>query len=375
MTQVTTAQAGQARKNIIKVNLKENAYSICMGHDILSEFPQHIKKLGLGKDAVIVSHPVIERLHGVRLTAALKKAGYSVKVFNVPEGESSKSAAYAMRLVEQIAAYDVDKKIFIIALGGGVIGDLTGFVAAIYKRGVPYIQVPTTLLAQIDSAIGGKTAIDLKYGKNLVGAFYQPKLVFSDTKVLKTLTRRQIQNGLAEAVKYGIIYDASLFNYIERHHARFIKGDAEVLTHIVKRCSRIKADVVSSDDKETKGLRTILNFGHTVGHAIEAASRYGQYQHGEAVALGMRVAGTISQELTHFPQRDQQRLEALLTAIGLPQRVDKVKLADILNLMRHDKKFIAGKNRFVLASKIGQVKVVPDVPLESIITAIKNYLN
>ena len=205
MTQVTTAQAGQARKNIIKVNLKENAYSICMGHDILSEFPQHIKKLGLGKDAVIVSHPVIERLHGVRLTAALKKAGYSVKVFNVPEGESSKSAAYAMRLVEQIAAYDVDKKIFIIALGGGVIGDLTGFVAAIYKRGVPYIQVPTTLLAQIDSAIGGKTAIDLKYGKNLVGAFYQPKLVFSDTKVLKTLTRRQIQNGLAEAVKYGII--------------------------------------------------------------------------------------------------------------------------------------------------------------------------
>lgn len=357
----------------ILLPLKENDYAIAIGHDILGEFPKHIKNLGLGKDAVIVSHPVIERLHGVRLTAALKKAGYSVKVFNVPEGESSKSAAHALRLIEQIAAYDVDRKIFIIALGGGVVGDLTGFVAAIYKRGIPYIQVPTTLLAQIDSSIGGKTAIDLKYGKNLVGAFYQPKLVFSDTKVLKTLTRRQIQNGLAEAIKYGIIKDPALFAYIERNHAKFLKGDPEVLNHIVERCSRIKADVVTADEKETRGIRTILNFGHTAGHAVEAASRYGHYQHGEAVALGMRVAANISRSMGLLKATDDSRINQLIDAVGLPKKIEQVKLKDVMELMKHDKKFVAGKNRFVLATKIGQVKVIEGVPLDLITSAIKSY--
>jgi 3-dehydroquinate synthase len=281
---------------------------------------------------------------------------------------------YALRLIEQIAAYDVDKKIFIIALGGGVIGDLTGFVAAIYKRGIPYIQVPTTLLAQIDSAIGGKTAIDLKYGKNLVGAFYHPKLVITDTKVLTTLSRRQIQNGLAEAVKYGVIDDASLFKYIETHYARFLKGDAKVLTHIVERCSRIKARVVSADEKETKGIRTILNFGHTVGHAVEAASRYGQYQHGEAVGLGMRVAAAISCAMGCLKDADADRLNRLITSVGLPQKIEKVKLKDILERMRHDKKFVGSQNRFVLATKIGNVKVVKGIPLDIITAAIQRYM-
>ncbi len=358
----------------VDMRLNKNSYPICIGHDILGQFPVHIRHLKLGKDAVIVSHPVIERLHGVRLSAALTKAGYSVKVFNVPEGESSKSALFALRLIEQIAAYDVGRKIFIIALGGGVVGDLTGFVSAIYKRGIPYIQVPTTLLAQIDSAIGGKTAIDLKYGKNLVGAFYQPKLVFSDTKVLKTLTRRQIQNGLAEAVKYGVIADPALFVYLEKNYKLFLKGDARVLTYIVERCSRIKARVVMADERETKGLRTILNFGHTVGHAIEAASRYGQYQHGEAVALGMRAAAAISGGMGLLKSADAGRLNHLLDHIGLPGKINRVKLKDIVALMRHDKKFVGGKNRFVLAGQIGRVKVVSNVPMDLITSAISALL-
>ena len=266
------------------------------------------------------------------------------------------------------------KKIFIIALGGGVVGDLAGFVAAIYKRGVPYIQVPTTLLAQIDSSIGGKTAIDLETGKNLVGAFYQPSLVFADTKVLKTLSQRQIRNGLAEAIKYGIIGDTKLFAYIEANHQKFLKGDIKVLNFIVRRCAQIKAKIVAADEKETKGLRTVLNFGHTVGHAVEAAGRYDQYHHGESVGLGMRVAARISVSMGLLAASQELRINQLITSVGLPEKIVGVRLAKILDLMRHDKKFTAGHNRFVLARKIGQVNVVKDIPAKIITQAIQDYL-
>ncbi|MBF0512414.1 MAG: 3-dehydroquinate synthase, partial [Candidatus Omnitrophica bacterium] len=277
-----------------------------------------------------------------------------------------------MRLLRQISLYDVNKKIFIIALGGGVIGDLAGFAAAIYKRGVPYIQVPTTLLAQIDSSIGGKTAIDLETGKNLVGAFYQPRLVVSDTKVLKTLSERQIKNGLAEAIKYGIIGDAQLFKFIEDNYKSFFKGDVKVLNFIVERCAQIKAKIVAADEKETKNLRTVLNFGHTVGHALEAAGGY-RYHHGESVALGMRVAARISVDMAHLKPAEESRINDLITKVGLPEKMEGIRLMKILDLMRHDKKFTAGQNRFVLTPKIGQVKVVTDIPEDIIIKAIKAY--
>jgi len=349
-------------------------YPIIIGHGILGKFPRFIRDLSLGKDALIISHPSIERLYGVQLSAALKKAGYTVKILNVPEGEKSKSAATALRLLKEISAYDVDKKIFIIALGGGVVGDLAGFVASIYKRGVPYIQVPTTLLAQIDSSIGGKTAIDLASGKNMVGAFYQPRLVFADTKVLKTLDKRQIRNGLAEAIKYGIIGDAKLFAYIEANHKKFLKGEVEVLNFIIRRCARAKAKIVSKDEKETKGLRTVLNFGHTVGHAVEAAGRYDQYHHGESVGLGMRVAARISVTMGLLTASQELRINQLITSVGLPKKIVGVRLAKILNLMRHDKKFTAGHNRFVLAKKIGQVVIVGDIPSDTITQAIQAFL-
>lgn len=355
----------------IQVNLKENTYPIVVGHNIFKDIPGYLKKLSLGKDAVIISHPIIDRLHGRALSSVLIKKGYSVKVLNVPEGEQSKSASYALRLIEQIAAYDVDRKIFIIALGGGVVGDLAGFVAAIYKRGIPYIQVPTTLLAQIDSSIGGKTAIDLKYGKNLVGAFYQPKAVFADTKVLSTLSERQIKNGLAEAIKYGVIKDPKLFGFLENHFDRLLKADGKYLTLMVKRCAQIKADVVAKDEKETKGIRTILNYGHTAGHAIEAAGNF-KYHHGEAVALGMRVAGRISVLKGLLQSSHEQRINNLITAVGLPQKIEKVRLGKIMELMRHDKKFIAGRNRFVLAAAIGQVRVVENISTDLITASIKS---
>ena len=362
----------------IQLKLKNNGYPIIVGEDIFKSIPGYLKKLSLGSDAVIISHSVIERLHGKKLISSLTKAGYSAKFFNVPEGEKSKSASCAMHLVEKIAAYDVNRKVFVIALGGGVVGDLAGFVAAIYKRGIPYIQVPTTLLAQIDSSIGGKTAIDLKYGKNLVGSFYQPKAVFADTKVLSTLNSRQIRNGLAEAIKYGVIKDAFLFRFLEENYKRILKNDAKALTLMVTRCARIKADVVSIDEKETKGIRTILNYGHTVGHAIEAACLAGRqagafrYHHGEAVALGMRVAGKISVLQGLLRESQEKRINDLITSVGLPGKIQNVKVSRIMDLMRHDKKFVAGRNRFVLACKIGQVKVVANIPLVVITSAIKS---
>lgn len=355
----------------IHLNLKNNGYPIFIGHDILKDFPRFLKKLSLGQDAVIISHPIIGRLYGEKLTAVLIKAGYSVKVFNVPEGEKSKSASFAMKLVENIASYDVNRKIFVIALGGGVVGDLAGFVAAIYKRGIPYIQVPTTLLAQIDSSIGGKTGIDLKYGKNLVGAFYQPRIVFVDTKVLATLNLRQMRNGLAEAIKYCIIKDAFLFGFLEKNYKLILKNDVKALTFMVKRCVAIKADVVAMDEKETRSIRTILNYGHTVGHAIEAAADF-RYHHGEAVALGMRVAGRVSVMKGFLNTKEEQRINDLIKAVGLPEKMKNVKISKIMDLMRHDKKFVAGCNRFVLATGIGQVRVVENISADIITSAIES---
>ena len=358
----------------VNVPLKQNAYQIVIGRGILSGLGARLKSLKIGADAAVVTSPVIRRHHGGALAAGLKKNGFSVKFFEVPEGEQSKSAQVAFPLMEQIARHDSSKGIFIITFGGGVIGDLAGYVAASYKRGVTYVQVPTTFLAQIDSAIGGKVAIDLPVGKNLIGAFYQPKIVWSDVSVLSTLDQRQMRNGLAEAVKYGVIADKRLFSYIARHYHRLLDRQPAALEHVVVRCSRIKAGVVTADEKETKGLRTILNFGHTVGHALEASGGYNRYHHGEAVALGMRVAAEISRQKGMLSAADCQKLNGLLSDIGLPKKIKGVPLAGILRIMQHDKKFQKGRNRFVLAQKIGKVKVVAGVSPSLIQKAIRTYM-
>ena len=358
----------------IKVSLKQNPYPILIGTNILSKVGRYLKELKTGEDAVIITNPIIQRNHGKALISSLKKEGFSVKIIAIPSGEQAKSAQQAFKIIEKVARYDVMKKIFIIAFGGGVVGDLTGYVASAYKRGIPYVQIPTTFLAQIDSAIGGKVAIDLPVGKNLVGSYYHPKLVFSDVAVLKTLNVRQIRNGLAEAVKYGVIYDQQLFKFIENNFNRILKLDFKALLKVVSRSSEIKTAVVESDEKETKGIRTILNFGHTVGHAIEAAAEYHDYHHGEAIALGMRVAAEISYQLKLMKRKEVLRLNQLLTNIGLPKRIKKVNLRKILSMMRHDKKFISRKNRFVLSTGLGHVKIVENIPMSVIVDAIKSIM-
>jgi len=356
----------------IAVPLKTNAHKIVIGHNILAQLGAKLKTLKIGKDAIIITNPAINKYHGKALIAGLKRSGFSVKVCEVPPGERSKSAKRAFRLIEEIACYDCLKEVFIIAFGGGVVGDLAGYVAAVYKRGIPYVQVPTTLLAQVDSAIGGKVGIDLAVGKNLAGAFYQPKIIWSDVSVLSTLPKRQIRNGLAEIVKYGIIADQKFFKYVEQNYQKLLKCDLKVLTYVVSRSSRIKKDVVVSDEKDTKGIRAILNFGHTIGHAIEAAGKYNQYHHGESIALGMRVAADISRQKKLCKAGDVAAVNDLLANIGLPERIQKIKTSAIFSHMKHDKKFLSGKNRFVLMQKIGKVKVLEGIQPAVIKKAIRS---
>jgi len=357
----------------VRMSLKENAYDIVIGNNILSKLGIHLKRLKIGQDAIIITNPIIKKYYASAIVKGLKENGLSVKIFEVPSGEKSKSARYAHELLEKIASYDALKKVFIIALGGGVVGDLAGYVAAVYKRGVPYVQVPTTLLAQVDSSIGGKVAIDLTVGKNLVGAFYQPKVVWSDISVLATLDHRQLINGFSEAVKYGIIYDKKLFCYIFKNYKKLLSLDVPILKKVVLSCSRIKAEVVAEDEKETKGIRTILNFGHTIGHAVEAAAGYNAYHHGEAVALGMRIACDISYQSGLLSKETLVSINQLLSLLGLPDKIKKIKRTDIINLMKHDKKFISGKNRFVLVEEIGRVKIVEGISIDVINKAIKRY--
>lgn len=358
----------------VNVSLKEHPYKILIGENNLQSIGAHLKKLSLGRNAVIITNPVVSKLYQKKVLLGLKKHGFTAKVFKVPDGEQSKSIQQVHRLLEAIAEYDKLKNIFIIALGGGVIGDLAGFVASVYKRGVACVQIPTTLLAQIDSAIGGKVGVDLRIGKNLVGSFYQPKIVYSDVSVLSTLSARQIRNGLAEAVKYGIIHDQDLFCFIEQHYPALINKDIKTLLNVVIRCSQIKTEVVLADEKETKGIRTILNFGHTLGHAIEAAGKYKLYHHGEAVALGMRMAAEISFQKKMLTETAAERINQLLTNVGLPRKLTKIKARDILRIMQYDKKFISGKNRFVLARGIGKVKIVEGVSLKLIKSSIQRFM-
>jgi 3-dehydroquinate synthase len=359
-------------KKII-VKLKDKKYTIGVGSHILPQLGDAVAALEIGTDAVVITNRAVRKLYGAEVKTAFLRKRISVKFFEVPDSERSKSEEVAFRLIKEIARYDVRKKIFIVALGGGVVGDLAGFVAAIYKRGVPLVQVPTTLLAQIDSAIGGKVAIDLPVAKNLVGAFCQPKLVWSDVTALQTLSARQLKNGLAEAVKYGIIADRSLFVYIEKNYRKLLSGHAQSLGHIVERCSEIKARIVAKDERETLGLRTILNFGHTIGHGIEAAALYDEYQHGEAIALGMRVAAALSVKLKLLTDRERQSIETLLTAIGLPQKIKGVKTAAILKSIAHDKKNASKKNRFVLIQKIGCPKVREGIPAGLVQKILEDY--
>jgi len=363
------------RAKNITLNLGSRSYEITIGYKTIDCLGPMLEKLNIGQDAVIITNHTIHHLHGGYISSVLSRYGYSTRFKLVPDSEKSKSSRVCLDLIEKIAAYDVRKKIFIIALGGGVIGDLAGFIASIYKRGVPYVQIPTTFLAQVDSSVGGKTGIDLSFGKNLVGSFYQPRLVLSDISFLRTLSLKQIRNGLAEVIKYGIIKDVSLFEYVEKNYSNILKLNILSLEKIVYACSKIKANVVEQDELDKTGKRAMLNLGHTIGHAIEAAAGFTKdYSHGEAVAIGIVCASDIASKLKLLKPADAKRIENLIKKVGLPVHCYGLKLDDIMQAQSHDKKFIHGKNRFILPIKIGRVVVKEDIPIKIIEDVVRRRM-
>jgi len=354
----------------IKVKLGSRSYNIIVGKNALNRLEGVLKVNSANVPIFVITNKKINSLHGRRLKKVLKKISQNVHFCEVPDSEKAKSFPVYIKTVKTLAHFARKTKPLVIAFGGGVVGDLAGFVASAYKRGVPYVQIPTTLLAQVDSAIGGKVAIDIKEAKNIVGDFYQPKLVISDLNFLKTLSKRELQNGLSEVIKYGVIKDKELFAFLEKNLEKVLKADPKTMEHVVSRCAKIKARVVAKDELDTKGLRAILNFGHTVGHAIEAASKYKRITHGAAVAKGMIVASDIAVNLKMLKENDRKRIVSLIEKVSPKLNLKRIKVKDIIEALSYDKKFVSGVNRFILPKKIGSVKVVDGVPQKLILSVI-----
>jgi 3-dehydroquinate synthase len=337
-----------------------------------SRLPKKLKALMRpGAKVLIVEDHHVLYAHGKAFNRAFVAEKIYPYHYCLAAGEPSKKLQTAAKLYQFLARYQFDRQSWLIALGGGVVGDLTGFVAATYLRGLPYIQVPTTLLAQVDASIGGKTGVDLPEGKNLVGSFHHPKLIWIDPSLLKTLPLTHWRNGLAEVIKYGAIRDAKLFEKLEHLLSRPVTGYSAEWAPIIARCAQIKAEVVAKDPFETRGLRAILNFGHSVGHAIEAATGYRGYLHGEAISIGMFVAGILSEELCGLPSVDRIRLGTLLTKAGLPARVGKpLPRKQILKFLSRDKKVEDGAVKFVLLKRLGEAVSGQSVPSELLAPAL-----
>jgi 3-dehydroquinate synthase len=350
----------------IRVGLGERAYDVVIGPGLVDRAGSLIAPLLKRPRTVIVTDETVGAHHGERLAASLERAGVACDLIALPPGEETKSFAGLEDLCNRLLSLELDRGDRIVAFGGGVIGDLTGFAAAIFKRGMDFIQVPTTLLAQVDSSVGGKTAIDTARGKNLIGAFHQPSLVLADLDILCTLPDREMRCGYAETIKYGMLGDAAFFTWLEANSAKVLDRDVTALTHAVGRSVEMKAQIVEEDEREV-GRRALLNLGHTFGHALEAEMGFGDsLKHGEAVAAGCALAFRFSAALGHCPASDAARVEAALIAAGLPTR-----LSDITNVpvsadrlithMVQDKKAEGGALTFVLARRIGEAFVAKGV--------------
>jgi 3-dehydroquinate synthase len=357
----------------VKVPLGKRSYSIEIGPDLLAGLGAECARLGLGRRCAIIADAHVAPLYGELARASLAKAGFEVATIDIPAGETAKLLKTVHACYDRLAEHRIERQSFVVALGGGVTGDMAGFVAATYLRGINFIQVPTTLLAQVDSSVGGKVGVNLKAGKNLVGAFYQPRLVLCDLSTLSTLPEREFRAGMAEVIKYGVIYDAPFFERLEKSMPQIMARDPAIMAEVIARCCEIKADVVGQDETES-GLRAILNFGHTVGHALEAITGYGTYLHGEALAIGLVAAAKISEKLTGFSSADSKRLAHLLEQVGLPVsvRLTAARQSRLLAAMQLDKKVSGGEVKFVLARKIGQVSYGQRVPQDVLIEVLKN---
>lgn len=354
----------------VHVNLGPRSYDIEIGSGNLADVAKFCDAEEDDAHAVVITDSNVDELYSEPVGDALQGAGAQVDILVAEAGESSKATDVAADLWEQMLDQGADRKTVVVALGGGVVGDLAGFVAATFARGLRFVQVPTTLLAQVDSSVGGKVGINLPGGKNLVGAFWQPRGVIIDVSVLGSLPQREYRAGLAEVVKYGVIQDAEFFAYLEANIEPIHRRDAAVLTYLVHRCCRLKADVVEQDEREESGLRSILNYGHTFGHAFEAGTGYEELLHGEGVSIGMMCAARLAARLNRVDASFVERLQQLLAAFGLPLEVPDVDRDDLIELMYRDKKVDRGKLRFVLPSRLGHVELVRDVSIDDVLAAM-----
>ncbi len=322
-----------------------------------------------GRSVVLVTNETVMPLYGEALVAMLGPRARSIHTHVLPDGEAHKTLAHFEAILSTMLAAHCDRKTRVVALGGGVVGDMAGFAAACYQRGVDVLQVPTTLLSQVDSSVGGKTAVNHPLGKNMIGAFHQPSAVFIDLHTLATLPERELSAGLAEVIKYGCILDLGFFEWLEANMSRLMARDPDALAHAVRRSCELKAEVVAGDERETSGLRALLNFGHTFGHAIEAGLGFGTWLHGEAVGCGMVMAAELSQELGQLGLPEVQRIRALVRAAGLPITPPAWDASTFLDWMAHDKKADAGAIRYIVLRGLGSAELRP-VPAEVVARAI-----
>ena len=353
----------------VNVELQERRYPILIGNGLLQDERSYPVKRG--ERVMIVTNPTVAQFYLDTVTFALKKRGCEVDHVLLPDGEKYKTLESLNLIFTALLQGNHGRDTTIIALGGGVIGDVAGFAAASYQRGVRLIQIPTTLLSQVDSSVGGKTAVNHELGKNMIGAFYQPSMVIIDTHTLGTLPKREVNAGLAEVIKYGAILDYEFFEWLEAHIDELVALNNESLQHCIARCCQIKADVVARDETE-KGERALLNLGHTFGHAIETHLGYGNWLHGEAVSTGMMMAASLSEQLGDISVADVSRLEKLLARANLPTlSPDSMQPEDYLPHMMRDKKVLAGKLRLVLLKSLGQAYIATDTDKDLVLNAIK----
>ncbi len=357
--------------DVLQVSLGERSYPIHVGDGLLSAMGERLQEINFPHQVAVVSNPLVANLYADPVMLSLQQAGFDPRLMLVPDGEDYKNLATLQLIYDQLIDQRFDRGCGLLALGGGVIGDMAGFAAATFLRGIPFVQVPTTLLSQVDSSVGGKTAVNHPRGKNLIGAFYQPQLVVIDVATLHTLDPREVSAGLAEVIKYGVIRDANFFAWLENHQELLRQGDPDALVYAIKKSCQIKADIVEIDERESS-IRAHLNFGHTFGHAIENLAGYGQWKHGEAVAVGMVVAAKIACNKGLCGTDDVARLAQLLRAVKLPVDPPDYPLAAYVDAMQRDKKVKQGALTMVLNQGIGTVVLEPVTDLAGLFTTILN---
>lgn len=353
-----------------RVELGDRSYDIVCGSGVLEGLGGAVAELRPGPKVALVTNDTVRGLYGEAVEKPLGDAGLSVLTVSIPDGEEYKSLLWAEKILTEMLSAGLDRGSVVVALGGGVVGDIAGFAASLYMRGIRFVQVPTTLLSQVDSSVGGKTGVNHPLGKNMIGTFWQPSLVWIDVDTLMTLPERELLAGAAEVIKYGVIWDPAFFDFLCEGREELLSLDAGTLTSVIMRSCQIKAEVVSLDEREA-GLRSVLNYGHTIGHAIEAVAGYGELHHGEAVAIGMNAEARLAESLGILAAEDAGRIRALIEAYGLPVELPPEAGAEaLLKAMEIDKKALSGKLRFTLPERVGSCRLLVEVAREQVLKAL-----